>query len=53
MEVLGEIPEFLKIIRDDPRIGVALVVLVAAGAIVAVLIRRFRGHDDRSFTIMR
>jgi len=44
-EVLHGLFELAKIIREDPRIGWALAVLLLAGAAVAILIGRVR-HDE-------
>ena len=41
-ELLHGAIELAKIIKDDPRIGWALLVLLVAGSVAAVLIHRFR-----------
>jgi hypothetical protein len=39
-ETLEALVEFAKIVRDDPRIGVVLAIMLIAGVVVAVVIRR-------------
>jgi hypothetical protein len=39
-EITEGLMELVKIIRDDPRIGVVLAVMLVAGAAVALVIRR-------------
>jgi hypothetical protein len=45
VELLHGLIELIQIIREDPRIGVALAVLMIAGALVAFLIRRVRRDE--------
>jgi len=50
-EVLQGAIEFAKIVKEDPRIGWALAILLVAGALVAALIGRAR--PDESIRISR
>jgi hypothetical protein len=52
-ELLQGLIEFIKIIREDPRIGLALAILLLAGALVSILIGRLRRDEPISIRGIR
>jgi hypothetical protein len=52
-ELLLGLAEFIKIVREDPRIGWALAILIGAGALVAILIGRARRDEPVSIRPVR
>jgi hypothetical protein len=52
-ELLQGLMEFIKIIREDPRIGLALAILLLAGALVSILIGRLRRDEPISIRDIR
>ncbi len=47
-ELISGLIELAKIIREDPRIGWALAILLSVGAVVAFLIGKVRRDDPLS-----
>ena len=52
-ELLQSLIEFIKIVREDPRIGLALAILLLAGTVVAILIGRVRRDEPISIRGIR
>ena len=49
--LLEVIKGLIEVIREDPRIGAALAILLVAGVAAAILIRKFRRRAE--FTSIR